>query len=101
MRRATNLIQTYKIKILLNLPSVILVLIFLKCEDIDHANIIFRTGPRATYMVLAGDSVPAGTTLVTPALHCESLGLNARNIGLLYVYANIAKFLGHKHHALK
>jgi len=41
-------------------------LIFLKCEDIDHANVIFRTGPRATYMVLAGDLVPAGTTLVTP-----------------------------------
>jgi len=22
------------------------VLIFVKCEDIDHANVIFRTGPR-------------------------------------------------------
>jgi len=39
-----------------------------KCEDIDHANVIFRTGPRAIYMVLAGDLVPAGTTLVTPDL---------------------------------
>ena len=37
-------------------------------EDIDHANVIFRTGPRATYMVLAGNLVPAGTPLVTPAL---------------------------------
>jgi len=27
--------------------------------------VIFRAGPRATYMVLAGDLVPAGTTLVT------------------------------------
>jgi len=36
------------------------------CDGIDHANIIFVTGQRATYMVLAGDSVPAGTTLVTP-----------------------------------
>jgi len=29
------------------------------CEDIDNANVIFRTGPLATYLVLAG------TTLVT------------------------------------
>ena len=35
-----------------------------KCEEIDHVNVIFRTGPRATYMVLAGDLVPAGTGLV-------------------------------------
>jgi len=37
-------------------------------EDIDHANVIFRTGPRATYMALAGDLVPAGTTLVILAI---------------------------------
>jgi len=36
-----------------------------KCEQIDHTNVFFRTGPRATYMVLAGDLVPAGTALVT------------------------------------
>jgi len=35
---------------------------------IDHADVIFRTGPRATYLVLAGDLVPAGTTLVTPEI---------------------------------
>ena len=29
---------------------------------------IFGTGPRATHVVLAGDRVPAGTVLVTPAL---------------------------------
>jgi len=29
---------------------------------------LFRIGLRATYMALAGDLVPAGTTLVTPAL---------------------------------
>ena len=40
-----------------------------QCEDIYHADFIFRTGPRATYLFLAGDLVPAGTTLVTPALH--------------------------------
>ena len=39
---------------------------FIIGEDIDHANVIFITGPRATYMVLAGDLVPQGTTLVTP-----------------------------------
>jgi len=61
MRRATSLIHTSEIKILLNLPSITLVLIFVKCEDIDHADVIFRTGPRAAYMVLASDLVPAGT----------------------------------------
>jgi len=35
-------------------------------------NIIFRTGPRATYRVLAGDLVPAGTTLVIPAVVCHA-----------------------------
>ena len=39
-----------------------------ECEDIDHGNVIFRTGPRATYLVLAGDLVSADTTLVTPGV---------------------------------
>jgi len=43
-------------------------LIFVNCEDIDHANVIFKTVPRATYMFFAGDLVPAGPTLVTLAL---------------------------------
>ena len=43
-------------------------------EDINHADVIFRTGPRATYMVLADDPVPAGTTLVTPAVKVSRLG---------------------------
>ena len=34
MRRATSLIQTYEIKILLNLPSVILVLIFVNVKTL-------------------------------------------------------------------
>jgi len=34
MRRATNLIQTYEIKMLLNLPSVISVLIFLNVKTL-------------------------------------------------------------------
>jgi len=36
-----------------------------KCENIDHANVVFRTGPRATDLVLAGNLVPADTMLVT------------------------------------
>jgi len=68
MGRAISLICTSEIKILLNLPSIILVLIFVNCEDIDHANVIFKTILRATYMVLVGDLVPAGTMLGTPAL---------------------------------
>jgi len=35
-------------------------------EDTDYVSVIFRTGPRATHMVRAGDLVPGGTTLVTP-----------------------------------
>jgi len=31
--------------------------------------LFFRTGPRATYMVLVDDLVPAGITLVTPSLN--------------------------------
>ena len=32
--------------------------------------VIFRTGSRATCLILAGDLVPAGTTLVTTAVQC-------------------------------
>jgi len=67
MRRATSLILTFEIKIAqftFNYFSIDI----RKCEEIDHANVIFRTGPRATYMVLVGDLVPAGTALVTPGL---------------------------------
>jgi len=39
---------------------------FIFGEDIYHANVIFRTGPWATYMVLVGDLVL--NTLVTPGL---------------------------------
>jgi len=72
MRRVTSLICTSEIKFLLSVPSIILVLIFVNCEHIDHANVIFKTVPRATYMVLAGDLVPAGTTFVAPALESFS-----------------------------
>jgi len=68
MRRATSLIHTSEIKILLNLLSTILVLTFVNVKTY-HAYVIFRTGPRATYVVLAGDLVPAGATLVTRRGH--------------------------------
>jgi len=54
MRRATSLINTSEIKIAqftFNYFSIDI----RKCEEIDRANVVFRTGPRATYMVLAGD----------------------------------------------
>jgi len=38
------------------------------CDDTHHLNDIFKTGPRATNVVFAGDLVPTGTVLVTPAL---------------------------------
>jgi len=35
-------------------------------EDIDHVKVMFGTGWQASYIVLAGDFVPLGTTtLVT------------------------------------
>jgi len=40
-------------------------------KTFDHANVIFRTGQKATYMVLVGNLVPAGTTLVTPVLESQ------------------------------
>ena len=58
MRKAASLIRTSEIKILLNLPANILVLIFVKCEDTDHANVLFRTGPRATYLPLRATLCP-------------------------------------------
>jgi len=36
------------------------------CDGTHHLNAIFKTGPRATNVVLAGDLVPAGTVSVTP-----------------------------------
>jgi len=62
------LIHTSEIQILLNLPSIILVLISVNVKTLIMLMLFFRTGQRATYLVLAGDLVPAGTTLVTPAL---------------------------------
>jgi len=53
MRRATSFMLSLIIK---NIHQ---------CEDTDHVYVIFRTSPRATHMVRAGDLVPVGTTLVT------------------------------------
>jgi len=38
-----------------------------QCEDTDHVYVIFRTSPRETHIVRAGNLVPAYTMLVTPA----------------------------------
>ena len=35
-----------------------------QCEDTDHVYVIFRTSPRVTHMVRAGDLVRASITLV-------------------------------------
>ena len=64
------MIHTLLIYNLLNLSSIMLSIdkiskdIHLD-EDTDHVYAIFRTSPRATHMVCAGDLVLAGTTLVT------------------------------------
>jgi len=63
MRRATILIHTSAIKILLNLPLIILVSIFVNVRTLIMLMLFLE---QATYVVLAGDLVPAGTTLVTP-----------------------------------
>jgi len=41
-------------------------------DDTHHLNASFKTGPRATNVVLAGDPVLAGTVLVTPGLGYSS-----------------------------
>jgi len=39
-----------------------------QCQNTDHVYAIVRTSLQVTHMVRAGDLVPAGTVLVTPAL---------------------------------
>jgi len=65
MRRATSLIQVCITHFRSKNFAQLTFHYFSIGEDIDHANVIFRTDPRATYMVLADDLVPAGTTSVT------------------------------------
>ena len=53
------------------------------CDDTHHLNAILKTGPRATNVVLAGDLVPAGTVLATPALYGNlTLTLSIKNFGV-------------------
>ena len=65
MRRATSLMHTSEINVLINLPLIILVLMFANVKTLIMLMLFIRTGLWATYLVLAGDLVPAGTTLVT------------------------------------
>jgi len=41
------------------------------CQDIEHVYAMVRTSPRTTNVVRAGDQVPAGTMLVTPAIYWQ------------------------------
>jgi len=56
-------------------------LLMLICDDTHHLNVISKTDPQPTNVVLAGDPVPVGTVLLTPALN--------RCLGILH--------LPHKH----
>jgi len=55
MRKATSLIQVCITHFWNKIFAQFTFHYFSIGEDVDHANVIFRTGPRATYMVLAGD----------------------------------------------
>ena len=61
MRKDTSLIHTSGKNALFTFNYVTIKAIH-ECEDTDHVNATFRTGPRGTH---AGDLVPAGTILVT------------------------------------
>jgi len=49
----------------------LMMLIYVMTDDARHLNAIFKTGPRATSVVLAGDLVPVGTVLATPGVDKE------------------------------
>jgi len=68
MRRATSLIHTSEIKILLNLSLIILVLIHVNVKTMIMLLLFLEQAPWATYMVFAGGLVPTVITLVTPVL---------------------------------
>jgi len=68
MRRATSLIQVCITHFWNKNFAQFTFHYFIIGEEIDHANVIFRTGPRATYKVYVGDQVPAGTTLMNHAV---------------------------------
>jgi len=79
MRRATSLVHSSEIKILLNLSLIMLLLIKINnihlCEDTFHVAAILRTTPQATHVVRAGDLLPVGTMLVTLACTCQFVRL--------------------------
>ena len=70
MRRDTSLIHTSEIQMSFNLSLIILELIFVNVKTLIMRSLFLEQahGARATYMVLAGDLVPAGTKLVTPVI---------------------------------
>jgi len=65
MRRATTtLIHTSEIKILLNSLSIILVLMFVNMKA--FMLMLFLEQAAGNHLIIAGDLVPEGTSLVTP-----------------------------------
>ena len=70
MRRVASLIHTSEIQMSFNLSLIILELIFVNVKTLIMRSLFLEQahGARASYMVLAGDLVPAGTTLVTPVI---------------------------------
>jgi len=68
MRRATGLIHTSEIKILLNLPSNILVLICVNVKSLIMLMLFLEQARGRPTWLLADGLVPTGTTLVTPAV---------------------------------
>jgi len=66
--RATNLIHASEIKKFAQFTFKLSFINVNLWDDTHHFNVIFKNGPRVTYVVLAGDLVPAGTVLVNPAL---------------------------------
>jgi len=71
MQRVTHLMHTFEIKILFDLPLIMLLLTIKNihlCEDSDHVNAMFSTDTQLTHMVFTVDLVPVGTIFVTPGL---------------------------------
>jgi len=76
MQRATSLIYSslseiniFRNSSLMMLSSIrVVIVIIIYVKTLIMFNTIIRTGPRTTHVVRAGDLMPAGTTLVTPAI---------------------------------
>jgi len=77
MWRATSLIYISEIRILLNLPSIILVLIFVNVQTFVKLMLFSEHARGRLTWSFASDLVPAGTTLVTPGAYDKGTAYNA------------------------